>query len=516
VATAGVTRTFTLTARDAFDNQRDALDDSFVASALLDLEHLPAYASSSTQTAVDARIISQPYVYLLAEGDTHNPPSDPGGKYQGMYTATISGVYNMHVQAVDTVGTGLVAAYFPGSTPDYSQQLTRRDKKIDFNWGIAPPNSNVPPGGSAWSARWLGQVKPLVSGEHTFLVETEGAASLVISGKVVLLAEDTGAPRVWSGTIALAAAVLHDITVDYVHASGPARMHLRWQTAGERLQVVPSAQLFAVKHLVADGVSRLLVRPSFICAAMSHISGNGISVATAGMPTTFGIMTKDEYGNMRDDADDMLIATLVPCDMPSLASLQPISRQMPDTPTSFADATSPISLLPGVRKMAATIYDMSSAIFADHTGNHHSFSYVTTRAGTSVLHAHAAQVVRESSGAVRDIAVVSRGQAYSASALSAALNVTCLPPCVGQGVGVWECARVCMYANTHQSNEEVSPVRQCALSPREFESRIAFTLTPTLQTRIHTHTHTHTRMHTHTHTQTHTQTHTHTPPHGGQ
>jgi hypothetical protein len=37
IGTAGV---FTLTARDAYDNQRDAFDDSFIAQALVDLEHV--------------------------------------------------------------------------------------------------------------------------------------------------------------------------------------------------------------------------------------------------------------------------------------------------------------------------------------------------------------------------------------------------------------------------------------------------------------------------------------------
>lgn len=89
VAMAGVTRTVTLTARDGCDNQRDAFDDSFLASALLDLEHLPPHALHQMPVAVHSLITSQPYVHLLSEGEV-SLPSDDGGKYEGAYVATVS------------------------------------------------------------------------------------------------------------------------------------------------------------------------------------------------------------------------------------------------------------------------------------------------------------------------------------------------------------------------------------------------------------------------------------------
>ena len=79
IGTAGVTRTFTLTARDAYDNQRDAFDDSFIAEALVDLQHVSPYPSTDNAVAVYSRFRSQPLVLLLTEGETANPPSDPGG-----------------------------------------------------------------------------------------------------------------------------------------------------------------------------------------------------------------------------------------------------------------------------------------------------------------------------------------------------------------------------------------------------------------------------------------------------
>jgi hypothetical protein len=59
VATAGVTRTFTLTARDAYDNQRDALDDFFIARASLDSD--PTHAHAHVTHGV---VVSQPWTFL--------------------------------------------------------------------------------------------------------------------------------------------------------------------------------------------------------------------------------------------------------------------------------------------------------------------------------------------------------------------------------------------------------------------------------------------------------------------
>ena len=428
VSTAGVTRTFTLTARDAWDNQRDALDDSFIATASLDLQHLPPYRSLQTEAQVSARFESQPYDVLLSEGQVQNPPADAAGKYEGAYTATVSGLYNMQVQAVDRLGNGLVAEYNPGSPSEHSRRMVRTDPNVDFNWGIGSPDVSVPKGTAMWSARWLGMVKAEVSGEHTFYIETDGTAELTIAGRSIVSARDTGIAQVWSGTVDLVAGVLHDIELEYLHASGPARMHLRWQIQGEAIQVVPTSSLFAGKELVREGTTRLLVRAGAISAARSQISGSGISLSTAGVKSTFVVTARDAYGNMRDDGEDMLLATVVPSDLPERAALQSIAAGGSATFASAQGATGSV----GVHKSAATVYQSSSTAFADQTGNLHRFSYVITRAGSSMLHAVASFPIFGASGAIRDVAVVLNGSGYTSS--TAVLNVSCASPCTGAGL----------------------------------------------------------------------------------
>ncbi len=439
ISTAGVTRTFTLTARDAYDNQRDAFDDSFIAQALVDLEHVAPYASTDNAVAVHSRFRSQALEQLLTEGETANPPSDPGGKYEGEYVATISGMYNMRVESVDTSTNGLMASYFPGSTRVYSEQLARvtarRDANIDYNWALAAPDVNVLAGGASWNAQWHGLIKAQISAEYTFFLETDGQATVKIREHPVLSSSDTGQVRTWAGSIALVADVLNEIEVQYAHLSGPARIHLRWQTAGMPIEIVPSSQFFGVKQLVALGQTRLLVKPNLVSPARSQIGGTGISLCTAGVVCTFAITTRDEYGNMRQDAQDLLVSTLVPGDLPSRASLQAISKQPGLT---FADAqgqsgaTVPSA---GVSKGEATVYSSSADPFGYQTGNRHPFAYMSTRAGLSTLHAVAAYAAPDMSGGIRDIRVLSGGRSYLLT--SSALNVSCQSPCSGQGlVGV--------------------------------------------------------------------------------
>ena len=189
VGTAGVSRTFTLTARDAYDNVRDALDDSFVAQATLDVEQLRTVSASSgsalsstiapghSKTTVSARLEPQTYAQLVLEGSTNLPPSDAGGRYEGIYTATVSGTYHFKVDAVDAQAHGLIGSYMPGLQREYQGEQRRVDSNLDFNWGLSSPAVNVPAGGGSWRAVWHGFLEPLSSASHIFYLETDGSAT---------------------------------------------------------------------------------------------------------------------------------------------------------------------------------------------------------------------------------------------------------------------------------------------------------------------------------------------------
>jgi hypothetical protein len=193
IATAGVTRTFTLTARDSYDNQRDALDDSFIARATL------------STALVHSAISPQSWKNLFdpPNNEINNPPKDFGGKYEGSYISTISGAYSMRVHAVQQ--NGLMGMYFAGSNDVCFQNLSiprisRVDPIINFDWGLNIPIEQKS-SEHVFSVKWTGLFRAPQSGEYTFFGVSDGDLRLTIDGNIVfeLSVNGSAKPDVMSG-----------------------------------------------------------------------------------------------------------------------------------------------------------------------------------------------------------------------------------------------------------------------------------------------------------------------------
>ncbi len=177
IATAGVTRTFTLTARDSYDNQRDALDDSFIARATL--------STALVHTAMSPQTWKN--LFDVPNSEINNPPMDFGGKYEGAYISTVSGTYSMRAQAVDQ--NGLMGMYFAGSSDTTFRTLSiprfsRIDPIINFDWGLAIPieqKASEP----LFIVKWSGLFRALQSADYTFFGISDGDLRLTIDGNVV-------------------------------------------------------------------------------------------------------------------------------------------------------------------------------------------------------------------------------------------------------------------------------------------------------------------------------------------
>jgi hypothetical protein len=79
-----------------------------------------------------------------------------------------------------------------------------------------------------WSIRWTGKVLPPCAGEFTFRANSDNIARLWI-GTTQVLDKRGNARGTVSGTLTLAADRAYDLKVEYVHATGPASMHVTWQ-----------------------------------------------------------------------------------------------------------------------------------------------------------------------------------------------------------------------------------------------------------------------------------------------
>ena len=126
IATAGVMRTFTLTARDAYDNQRDQTDDSFIARAVL--------GSGSDPGIFHSSFVPQTWwtLYLPPNNETNNPYYNQGGKYEANYAVSHSGLFQMSVSAADVGGNGLFAVYFDGTVLDNGIPLSTQVRRLRF------------------------------------------------------------------------------------------------------------------------------------------------------------------------------------------------------------------------------------------------------------------------------------------------------------------------------------------------------------------------------------------------
>ncbi len=142
------------------------------------------------------------------------------------------------------LGTGLRAFYHSANNLT-GTVFTTVDPTLNLNLGASPP-----PGsgfGSAWSARWIGKVKPPATGTYTFYANSDDGVRLWVNGKLVASGWTVrSAPVEVSGTIKLYQGLKYDIRVEYYKASGDAVCQLRWSGPGIAKQIVPSTQLYPI------------------------------------------------------------------------------------------------------------------------------------------------------------------------------------------------------------------------------------------------------------------------------
>ena len=331
VSTAGVTRTFTLTARDAYDNQRDAVDDFFIARASL---------NSDNSDVVHGQISPQPWEYLSMQPaglEPQNPVWDVGGKYEITYMITLSARYTTTVHASPRLpdGHGLVAAFFPPSSSAVLDQLvTRVDPSLTITWGTEglPTHSDLIPA-HGFRARWTGLIA--APGLHDargqekhviFEAHADGPVAVFVNGKLVAstdsdpifapaletfsLHDNRGARSNGNeqlseddqgysarGTIDLVPGVLYDIRVEYQRSATPhsyGYLNVTWGWGSVEQHPIPSSMLLPNRRPVDGGRLGLTVHPNVACASTSQVYGKGLTIATAGIPASFTIIVRDE------------------------------------------------------------------------------------------------------------------------------------------------------------------------------------------------------------------------------
>lgn len=267
------------------------------------------------------------------------------------YSTTTAGIYAVSVN-VFRLG-GLQANYFHNTFLQETPAVTRVDSTIDFDWGdgLVTPSARDHVG-----VRWTGLVVPSYTETYTFTTNTTGFGPVLRVHDTLLVSEwntdigcvkydpnggclrrtesfgwtrdfpDSGVQGVFSGTIALTAGTFYEVRMDYRHKTGSASAQLWWSSVSQNMTIVPSSALYYPFEAASGSPFVLRVASSdtlcgastvhttdeelrcTACGSIGTAYGHGLSLATAGVATTFNLISKDQYGNVRDAASSLILA----------------------------------------------------------------------------------------------------------------------------------------------------------------------------------------------------------------
>jgi mono/diheme cytochrome c family protein len=137
--------------------------------------------------------------------------------------------------APDAPAPGLAATLRREGEP--ADAVHRVDPRPSHDWGDAPPDPRLGPGG--FHARWDGWLLVQSPGPHRFRVEADGEARLVLGDEAAR--EIPGARA--SEPVDLPAGFVR-FRLDYRHARGPARLAVGWEGPGFGPEPLPARVLF--------------------------------------------------------------------------------------------------------------------------------------------------------------------------------------------------------------------------------------------------------------------------------
>ncbi len=136
-------------------------------------------------------------------------------------------------------GYGLSAEYF-GDLSLKKLIQTRKDKKIDFDWGLGNIIHNY---SDNVSIRWTGKLKAPERGTYRFIINSDDGARLWIDDKLIIDDWKIHPAEDHDAKINLAEGY-HQIKVEYLEGEGFASIKLMWVIPGAKSKKVISPSFF--------------------------------------------------------------------------------------------------------------------------------------------------------------------------------------------------------------------------------------------------------------------------------
>jgi hypothetical protein len=269
LATAGFTATFTIQARDSWNNIRTLGVDSFLVRL--------------TGPGTENHKVTPRYIGAA--------PATNLGRWSVGLRTTQSGNFSMSVQTVSA--SGLVGTYFRDANLS-TVGTSVVDPTVNFVWGAGSPSPDV---GlvNAFSVQWTGFTAPQFSEQYTFwtkVAEPDERVKLWVDTEWIVDQWSSLSSTQPTGTTWLVGNVLYDVKVQYKEMLGNAQISLLWESTSRTLEVIPSYRLFSSSNHVAGSPFQTTVFPALTSGAVSIATGQGLSLATAGIPAGFTIQAK--------------------------------------------------------------------------------------------------------------------------------------------------------------------------------------------------------------------------------
>jgi len=254
----------------------------------------------------------------------------------GQWNVTLSGTTTSGMFALDVgifESQGLWATYY--KDPFFREAtVVKTDLRIDFSWGPSRPVHGVPK--DYFSVRWSGWISARYTEPHLLYLygavdpdiwqEAPDCARYIVGDKVRYIRNDSMAIAaalnrsilnlcqlsgvreygMWERPFHFDAHHMYSLDIEYKASVGNAGCKLRWSSANEMPDFVPSEflhrfSLFRGSPSWVNVVERKVDNPQ-----ACHATGSGLTLVTAGLFTAFTVLCSDEYGNNLRERNDLV------------------------------------------------------------------------------------------------------------------------------------------------------------------------------------------------------------------
>jgi beta-glucosidase len=150
----------------------------------------------------------------------------PGTKVLHTLGAALTEVSAVPIPAAALPG-GLSAEYFANRNLEGPAVLKRVDETVNFDWGMSNPGTDVP--ADNFSARWIGKLKPTVSGKYRLGAIADDGVRVYLDNKLIVEDWTEHAPTTFTGEVTLEAGQNYDVKMEYYEGRIGAVARLVWQ-----------------------------------------------------------------------------------------------------------------------------------------------------------------------------------------------------------------------------------------------------------------------------------------------